>query len=151
MKALPALFNWLGFIASVLYLWHAIRLPYGSMQSPGAGLFPTIIGSALVAITLYLSVRTVIKPNQGNSVIISRGDISRASIVFGMMLFYILALPILGHLLACGFFFVVCARTTGLTDWNRLIIASILVPAVTAFVFHVLLEVPLPLFPSLGK
>ena len=135
-------------MAATFYLWFALRLSMGSVQKPGSGLFPTLIGVALVAITLYISICATIRPIEAESPFREKGTLLRPLIVLGMMSIYVAALSTIGHLLACGLFFAICAYATGPGSWGRAIIGGVIAAVTTAVIFHTLLEVPLPLFPS---
>ena len=77
------------------------------------------------------------KSEEGNQV-------TQVSLVFMVVIIYILALPVLGYMLATLFFFPVAFFIFGVKPWLKSIIVGLLTAVLFYAIFAYLAEVPLP-------
>jgi len=142
--------NWTFFVFSVFFLVNATALPRGTLLTPGAGVFPLLIGTALTILSLVMAIRASVSVERGESPF-PRGRVAcHVAGVFGSLVFYTIALSFLGHPVSSGICFGAILRIMGLRRWNRILPGACVAALVSWYLFGVLLELPLPLLPLLG-
>lgn len=150
MRSARFAFSWAWFAFSVFYLVNATRIPRGTAEMPGPGVFPVVAGIGLTALSLFIAVRTSFSGERGHSPFPRGADLRRVFGTFGSLAFYVVALPHLGHPLSSGIFFGATLRVMGMRSRKKVAIGGSLAALLSWYLFRVVLEVPLPLAPLVG-
>lgn len=121
----------------------AAALRLGSWQRPEPGLFPFLIGSGIVLLSVVQAVSQFLiigdRAERGRI-----GDVRRVGIVVLLLGGYALALERVGFLVCTVLFFVVLFRTLGSRGWGYAIGAGVLGTLLAYALFDVWLRVNLP-------
>ena len=150
MKITRLLLTWLFFGFSIFYLANATALRWGTSLSPGAGVFPVLVGIILMILTLIMAIRASISKEGGESPFPKGRESSRVLGMFGSLVFYTIALPILGHPVSSAICFGVILKVMGMRQWGRVLLGGGSAAIISWYLFGILLEIPLPLMPLLG-
>jgi len=127
----------------IYYLIEGINLPPAAIGDPlGPLVFPSILGSALIACGVYLAVRP--GPRTGQAAF-SRGTFPQVLILFVLLLLYSAAIPWLGYLLATVVFVFITAFLMGERSWAKGAVISVVFSVGIFFLFIRVLTIPLPL------
>lgn len=134
----------LGF--SVFYLVHAVRLPLGSAEQPGPGMFPVLVGTVLLACSTAFLIQGA--GRRAVSAGVPPGEAQRrVAGVTGAMVAFCLALPRDGYGLAVLGLLIVLLRLLGARRWTVIVVVALLATAGSYYLFAVMLGVPLPAGP----
>lgn len=134
----------LAFLAgSALYLVQATRLPLGSVEQPGAGLFPLLVGAFLLAASaahllqdLRRDPRTPLLPPAETG--------RRVMGVVAALGAFCLLLPWLGYGVTALGLLLAILRLFGLARWGMTAAAALVATVASYYLFAVVLGVPLP-------
>ena len=130
-------------LLSIAYLALALRLPFGEMDAPGAGLFPLVAGGVLLATSLAAMCEGWRMPAE--RVAMPRGvALRRVSTVFFLLLGYVVVLPLLGQALTAFLFCALLVRLLSTLPWPRVLLLAAAMSASLYLAFVTLLQVPLP-------
>jgi glucose-6-phosphate-specific signal transduction histidine kinase len=129
-----------------LICYVAQRLRLGSLHSPEPGLFPFLIGCAMLLLALLHMViqfcgTARLSAPPGTSAF-SHGA-WRVLVVVALLLLYVIALNRLGYAL-CTFLLVLALLKIEQKTWKYGIVTSVLVSALSYIVFTILLKLNLP-------
>jgi hypothetical protein len=112
----------------------------GSPKSPGAGFWPLLIALVMAGLGLSLILRPT--PNAMPAAEESRWG--RFVISLGTLAFYVVALELLGYLLATVVMLFVQLRWVESRSWKSSAVIAVLTAVVSLVLFRVLLKVSLP-------
>ena len=133
-----------GVLIAAGYLALALDLPFGHLDQPGAGIFPVLAGTVLVAASL-MAIWEGLKLAPDVRVEIPAGaDRKRLLILVALLLAFLVALPILGQLISSTIFCILLMRGLSSLSWPRIVVYSFVMCGALYAVFVVLLKVPLP-------
>ncbi len=132
-------------LLSVLYLIGAIGYPRGTMDQPGPGFYPLLVGTLLVIASIGSILTDLLKPARGELEIPKGKNLGRLLIVAGAAAAYVLLLPYAGHLLSSILVVFIVLHTMGLTSWPMKIGFTIAIALGSYYLFQILLMVPLPM------
>jgi putative tricarboxylic transport membrane protein len=152
LRALPLVY--LAFsLLGVGYLAGSLALPVGTVEQPGAGVFPRIVGILILCLSipgLIGALKSRDTGQQTNESIFPQGkDLARVVAITGTILLFVLCLPLLGYGICSAFLMGSVLRLMGMNRWNKIIIIAILTAGASYGLFAVL-DIPLPrgrLFP----
>jgi hypothetical protein len=139
---------------AVVYLVMAIGMPRGTLNHPGPGLYPTVVGAFLIATAAGCLAREVLRlrTSSGRSsaalqagAVSSGGALGRTLPIMGAMVAYVLALQPLGFPVSICLFLLVAIRMFGYRRWLPALGMAAALTAVSYVVFVLWLKVPLPL------
>lgn len=150
MKITRLMVNWTLFFFSGFYLVNATFLTRGTLATPGAGLFPVTVGTALTILSLVMALHASISTERGESPFPRGCSACRAAGVFLSLVFYATVMPFLGHPFSSGICFGSILRFMGLKRWNRIILGACVAALISWYFFATLLGIPLPLLPIFG-
>ena len=143
MSRLPLAATLAFLTASALYLVQAVRLPLGSVEQPGPGLFPVLVGAFLLAagaafllqsLRRTLSAPTLPPPE-------TRGRVT--GVVVALVAFCLL-LPWLGYGVTAFGLLLVILRLFGLDGWALTGAVALVATVASYYLFAAVLGVPLP-------
>lgn len=135
----------MGLALTIGYVAMALRLPFGQLEQPGAGVFPIFVGVVL-GIASLLTVHEGWTTSRRETVEFPTGDDRRRVIYLVVLLLaFFVALPWLGQLVSSALFCILLMRvlSTGL-GWGRIVAYSVVMALAIDLVFEKLLKVPLP-------
>lgn len=133
-------------VAAGIYLTLAVALPYGTTARPGAGFFPTLVGIFGCVVGVTMSARAFRTPLRTPAARQHPRDAAarrRALSTVAVLVVVCLLLPWLGYPLVAFAFVTVLLQRLG-SPWRTAAISGAVTAALSAYVFGVLLDVPLP-------
>lgn len=133
-----------GLLFATAYLGMSLQLPLGRMDQPGAGVFPIIVGTLMVLISL-VTVWEGWQLEKAETIEWPAGaDRKRLLCLVGLMVGYVVALPWLGQIISATLFCLLLMRVLSNLGWLRIGMYSLIMSAALYWVFVVLLNVPMP-------
>lgn len=133
-----------GLLFSAVYLVRRGELPLGSLDAPGPGLYPLVVGIAF-ALTSFAVVIEALQTRQAGTASFPRGaDRSRLILVALTFVAYIALLPIFGFLATTAIFVAFFVHVTGKPAWLRTVLTAAAVTAAAYLIFEGVLDVSLP-------
>jgi len=134
----------LAFLAgSALYLVQATRLPLGSVEQPGAGLFPILVGAFLLAVSAAHLLQDL-RRSSGTQPLPPAGTGRRVMGVVAALGAFCLLLPWLGYAVAALGLLLAILRLFGLARWGMSAAVALVATVASYYLFAVVLGVPLP-------
>jgi len=134
----------LAFLAgSALYLVQATRLPLGSVEQPGAGLFPILVGAFLLAVSAAHLLQDL-RRSSGTQPLPPAGTGRRVMGVVAALGAFCLLLPWLGYAVAALGLLLAILRLFGLARWGMTAAVALVATVASYYLFAVVLGVPLP-------
>jgi len=131
----------------IAYLADNSKLPMGSAAKPGAGLFPLLVGSSLLGLSLALflwSLKTKDAAAKDQEPF-PEGKARRRVLAVGTTLaLFVLLLKPLGYGLCSAALMAAILWLLGLRSWGRILLISLVTAAISFYLFDALLGVPLP-------
>jgi putative tricarboxylic transport membrane protein len=138
---------------SVVFLFKSILLGLGTLQNPGAGLWPFVIA----IVTIVLAVVQAVLPDIPHAGAEAPADAERsgagqkpraeALLLGGMVLAYALLLPYVGYLLLTVALIICAAIFVAQAHWWRALITALVSTGLVYLVFSSFLGIPLPGWP----
>ncbi len=127
------------------YLCWALALPLGTGERPGAGLYPLVLGTALLGLSLILLAQSFAGKLKEITEIFPRGPgLRRVGVLTAVLFTFGAALEYLGFVMCSGLLLGAALRLFGLRQWRKVVFISILTSVVFYYLFSNFLEVPLP-------
>lgn len=134
-----------GLVLSLVYLWQAVLLPFGTESRPGAAVFPVAVGLAFAVISVLTGVEALRAGRQSGTLSFPRGtELRKVVLVVVALVGLLVALPILGLLPSAALFSVLLLRALGATSWPRAVICGCVLGIGVYVVFVLVLEVSFP-------
>lgn len=134
----------LAFLAgSALYLVQAARLPLGSVEQPGAGLFPLLVGAFLLAASAAHLLQDL-RRSPGTPLLPSAETGRRVMGVVAALGAFCLLLPWLGYGVTALGLLLAILRLFGLARWGMTAAVALVATVASYYLFAVVLGVPLP-------
>jgi len=131
---------------SVLYLVHAARIPLGSVEQPGPGLVPVLVGAFLLAGCLAFLLQCL-RWDSGVVTFPSSDARRRVSGVGASLVAFCLLLPWLGYSVTALGLLLLLLRLFGLARWTVTGAVALVATVASYYLFAVVLGVPLPAGP----
>jgi putative tricarboxylic transport membrane protein len=141
---LLSLVFWLGL--GLFVLVHSYRLGLMTLNNPGPGLMPFIIGLLLSLVSLYLILVSFLKKGRTDETTREepkKGLYGRIGVIVGALVAYAFLMERLGFLIATTFLLIALFKGAGSKKWRTVVISSVLVSVITYFAFtHLRLRLP---------
>ena len=134
-----------GVILAATYVGLTLRLPFGTLAKPGAGLFPLVAGATLlIASVLTLREGWAMAPDL--DVEFPAGEDRRRLLLLAAgLIAYVVLLPWLGQLICSALLCMGLIRMLSSSlSWPRVVVAGVIMSAVLYGVFVLALKVPMP-------
>ncbi len=128
-------------VFAVAVLWDSYGRGAGWSGGPQSGFFPARLAWLLLAASTVVFIQGLRAPD---SIFITWAQLKQLLIVLAALIVYVIAIGYLGIYVASAFFLGGFMVAFGSFRWWSVIAASVLIPAVTFWVFEVQFEVPLP-------
>ena len=142
----------LAFLAvGIGYELMALSMPVGGFANPGPGLYPIIVGAALILTSAACLIQNLVSgvPDRVLADDVGapaqKGEIRRAWLLVAALIAYVIALKPLGFPVALPLLLMASVRVFGETNWLRNFAVSVVLTAIAYAVFIVWLKVPLPM------
>lgn len=105
----------IGFLLGLAYTAYAfLELPMGTMDQPGAGVFPVIVGLGCIVASILTCLEAGLTTAVSGAVELPEGDRRRRLVILVLAtLGYVVALPLLGQYVSSVVFAVVVVRALG--------------------------------------
>lgn len=127
------------------YFMVANGMDSGTMQRPGAGMYPFWIGLGGIAVSLVVIIESVVTRADSGKIDYPKGRDLRNTLIFvGMLLVFILALPFLGMYISATLFALAFLKVIGEVSWPRTVIIGLIMGLGLTYCFDELLNLPLP-------
>lgn len=131
----------------------ALSMPFGGFGSPGPGLFPTLVGGALVLSAAACLIQNLLSAeppqpplDQTDAPVVTRGSGARkAWLLIAALVLYVVTLKPLGFPVALTLLLVASIRLFGYRNWLRAFAMAVFMTVLAYIVFILWLKVPLPL------
>ncbi len=121
------------------------RLPWGSLTRPGPGFFPRTLALLLAALALALVGRGMLRPGPDLRARWAGAAGRRRVLLMTVALVgYVAVVETAGYLATTAALFVVMVRWVGGRGWLATVLTSAIAAGGSYFLFHRLLNVPLP-------
>ena len=133
-----------GLVLGVAYTGLALEMPMGSIEQPGAAIFPIIVGVILMIGSLAAIFEGRNMARDDTIELPAGTDRARVLCLVGLMLGYFLTLPWLGQLLGSVFFSILLMRILSSLHWARLLIYALAMSLSIYLLFVYILKVPMP-------
>jgi hypothetical protein len=128
-------------LVGIFFVWQSASLKFGTVEQPGPGFFPMILGLTLSALALVIALRLWRQPADGEAIALGHRDV-------GLAFAALIALPILferlGALATLGLFMAALLVLIGRVSPLLAIAASAIAMIAVWGFFQVLLGVRLP-------
>lgn len=131
-------------ILGVMICIGSTSMRLGSLSNPGPGLFPFIIGSAIVLVSISQVIVHAFKKPEAGHFWQNRQGVKGVIIVLVLLSFYALALMHLGFSLCTFLFFVAILKTLGRKSWTYALLTGLIISLFSYMVFVVWLKINLP-------
>ena len=133
-----------GLLLAAGYLAMSLDLPFGRIDQPGAGVFPIVAGCVLIAASLS-AIWEGVRLDPLVTVDIPTGaDLKRLLSLVARLIAFVIAIPLLGQLIASVIFCILLMRCLSDLGWVRIVASSLLVCGGLYVAFVMVLKVPLP-------
>lgn len=111
----------LGLLFGVLFTWYTwIDLPMGTQDRPGAGVYPLVVGIALVVVSLLTIVEAWSTDQITGELRLPQGDKARRALLMAAALIAFIALyQFLGQYIASSLFMIAALFVLGTRSWVR--------------------------------
>jgi len=127
----------------VLVIWDSLRLGVGwGTDGPKSGFFPFWLGLILIVTCLVISMQAIRRADR--TAFIPRGALTPVLKVLLPATGYVLSMPWLGLYVATTLYMAIYMRWIGRFPWQSVAVVSVVVSAVTFFVFEIWFLVPMP-------
>ncbi len=136
---------WMGL--GILIAVSSYKLKLGTPMQIGPGLMPFVLGILLLLCSIPIILRSLRKRKGGGGGIRVWEDwnLKTVGIIMGFLFLYGVVLNRIGFILTTFIVFLPLYKIAGIERWRTALIVSILTVISTYVVFHVILEVQLPL------
>jgi putative tricarboxylic transport membrane protein len=127
----------------VLVIWDSLRVGVGwGTDGPKSGFFPFWLGLVLIVACLVISTQAIRRADR--TAFIPRGALTPVLKVLLPAAGYVLSMHWIGLYVATTLYMAVYMRWIGRFPWLSVVVVSVVVSAVTFFVFEIWFLVPMP-------
>jgi len=131
-------------VLSVAILLFALRLPGGTLGTPGPRVFPLLIALSLLALSIFLFTQANPSPVFSYSNIFPRGEVSKVLYVLGTFFLSLLIFERMGFLISISTLFALLYKGIGRKTIAESILYGLLISLAAYLFFDHLLDVRLP-------
>ena len=131
-------------VLSLIYLGTSLQYPMDTAAQPGPGFYPFIVGILWLVSSVGLALEARAKKELAMVSWPQGPAFSRLIAIVGALLFYVILLPVLGHLIVAAVVILVALQAMGGLRWQFRIALAILLTLGSHYLFDVLLDVSLP-------
>ena len=131
---------------SVFLVFESVKYPIGTIDNPGPGFLPLILGMAIGVLSLALLIRAC-RTGDGSSSRVSwpdRGGWIKIALIFFTVILFTLFLDVTGYLMNVFLLFLVLLKPVGKQKWTWSLIISLGGTLISYMIFDAWLRLPLP-------
>ncbi len=146
IRALPIVY-FCFLVLGAAYLAGSFSLPMGSVDHPGAGFYPLLVGIALIFLSIPLliqSLKTRGIRKKVEEAFPEGKDLHRVVAMVVALIFFAVLLKPLGYGVCSPVLMAAVLRFLGMRNWKKIVLISILSMAISYYLFAFILNVPLP-------
>lgn len=136
-----------GLLLGVVYLWNSRDLPAGTLDEPGAGVFPWAVGVGLTLTSLVVLLEARLGRADADLAAVetpTTDQVRRAGLLFAGFVVLVALVPAVGVFVAGAAFIAGVARWMSGMRWRRAITVAVIVAGAVYLLFVLYLRVPLP-------
>ena len=128
-------------LITLLYLWLIRNIPRGSLSDPGPGLYPMVIGSLALIISLFVLI-SYLKQKEARS----EGEKLKLPTLAYVLAFIVtgIVFEILGALIGLLIFILVLFKVSGVIGWRKPVFLSLIFVFCLYGIFYYWFKVPFP-------
>lgn len=123
-------------------------LDFGTFDMMGPGFVPITLAVALLALGLVLITGAVTGDGEGQKIDLPPGVLRAILVIFAAIVAFVLLLEPAGYVLSVAVLIVIAGFASTERRLGEIVIAAVILSAVTAVVFVTLLGLPMPLWPG---
>lgn len=134
-------------VLSVTYLAFCFQYPLGSLEQPGAGLFPLLVGIVLVGLNLTFLVQILRARKRLHPEVEpfpTGRDAGRVVLLAGSLVLFALCVKPFGYMICAAGLLAAAFRLLGPWGWIRILIVSLATVVLATYLFTHFLGVSLP-------
>jgi putative tricarboxylic transport membrane protein len=133
-------------LLAVFIEFESMKFPLGSIDNPGPGFFPLLLGFAMAVMAIALAVRAWRKVTAEDHPPFwpVKEGFFKASLAFIVILLFTSLLEFTGYMINIFFLFLILLRPIGLQKWKWSVSISVVAVLVSYLVFDKWLMIPLP-------
>ena len=144
MKNLDRLSGAFFFFLSVAICLFALRLPAGTLGTPGPMVFPLLLGLSLLAFSLFLFAQSKSSPLSSDSNLFPKGEVLRVLYVLGTFFLSFLLFERIGFVISISALLALLFKGIGGKTIAKSILYGLIISLAAYLSFHHLLGVRLP-------
>ncbi|MBG9386396.1 tripartite tricarboxylate transporter TctB family protein [Caenimonas aquaedulcis] len=134
----------IGLLLSAVYLLLSREYPFGTLDEPGARVWPTVVGCMVIAASLAVLWEAWWMPPTEQFEMPAGGGAKRVVIMIVLLVLYFGTMEYLGQLVSSAIFCLLFMRLVSPLSWPRMVVASLCIAIGLQLVFVVLLKIPMP-------
>ena len=135
-------------IFSGLYGWATLYIPDRSIpNTPGPSFFPFVINATVAVLSVALLVKGIAGWWSGDGGVLKQAPVRLPALTLGAFVIYLAVLPWAGFLIASVFFFAALMLLYGSRAPVRIVLWSLILPAILYAVFTQIFQILLPAGP----
>lgn len=132
-------------IIGIIILYLTKDFPTTVAKAPGPGLWPNLLGSALIGLAVILGVGVIVGKNQSDSKIeLKTPAVNRVYQLMGITVVFSIILYFLGFVIAALLFIGAVMYLLEVRSLKLMMLSSVLITASIYIVFAMILHTPLP-------
>ena len=118
------IFNLSVFVLGVVVIAESVRLGFGGLEQPGAGLFPFFAGLTICTAQLFVIIKSVFRKGKQTEFPANKGATKRLAALIAVLVGWIVVMPFLGYILVTFAAVFAFAKLLGLKGWGRPLLLS---------------------------
>jgi len=134
----------LGLLLAIAYLYLSREYTFGTMDQPGARVWPTVVGLLVVIASLCVLWEGWQMPRDATFELPAGADAMRVVYMIGLLVIYFVLMDVIGQFLASTLFCVFFMRLISPLSWPRLIAVSLGITISLYLIFITVLKIPMP-------
>ncbi len=129
---------------SIIYIVTSLKYRAGTAAQPGPGLYPLAVGFLWLLSSVAVGLRARAKTGADKIDWPQGAGFWRIMAIVGALLFYIILLPVLGHVIVGAVLILVGLQAMGGLRWPLRIVLAAVLTIGSYYLFDVVFDVPLP-------
>lgn len=143
-------------VVTIVFLYYALKLPFGSPAEPGPGFLPVIASAAVLLLCGVNILRELLSSSaaapqeevdmydEDNNLVTEGVNLARPLIIMGVLIVFYFAVKYLGLLLSTGLLTFVTLLLFRYKKWWNSVLAAAVITALTWLIFQRLLKIRFP-------
>ncbi|MEN6440074.1 MAG: tripartite tricarboxylate transporter TctB family protein [Syntrophobacter sp.] len=144
MPKAERLFQLILLLLCMVYLYASLNTALGTIDEPGSGFVPSLLGGAGMAVALFNLINSLRKTTEGKEEGWSRDGMLRMGACVVITILFIAIFEVLGAIVSIFAAVFLMTKLLGAKGWLRPLLLATASALLSYFVFFSILEVPLP-------